>query len=290
VSTIQDTIVANARAIEAAGTGYSQPKRWSFLDKARRAIAGRKNADCSSFTGGALFLSGLLTQADISGTFYTGNMAGILVKRGFTRIPFKSKSQLRKGDVLLSTRGHVEIVVDDNGRLISANKDERGGITGAKDGDQTGVEVYEKPFFSYSKGWTDILRYPSAPAPTTSNKTIEQLVAETLAGKHGNGDARKKSLGANYAAVQAEINRRSNKSAPAPTASLSKGSKGSRVGTLQRGLNKVFPAYSKLVVDNDFGPATEKVVREFQRRSGLVADGVVGPLTLAALAKHGIRP
>ena len=288
MSTIQDTIVANARAIEAAGTGYSQPKRWGFLDMVRRAIVGRKNADCSSFTGGALFLSGLLTQADISGTFYTGNMAGILVKRGFTRIPFKSKSQLRKGDVLLSTRGHVEIVVDDNGRLISANKDERGGITGAKDGDQTGVEVYEKPFFSYSKGWTDILRYPSAPTP--SNKTIEQLVAETLAGKHGNGDARKKSLGANYAAVQAEINRRSNKPAPAQAASLSKGSKGDRVRTLQRGLNKVFPAYSKLAVDGDFGSATDRVVREFQRRSGLVVDGVVGPATLAALAKHGIHP
>lgn len=39
-------------------------------------------------------------------------------------------------------------------------------------------------------------------------KTIGQLASEVLAGKHGNGDARKKSLGSNYAAVQKEVNRR----------------------------------------------------------------------------------
>lgn len=48
----------------------------------------------------------------------------------------------------------------------------------------------------------------TAPKPPAkpAGKTIDQLVAETLAGKHGNGDARKKSLGANYNAVQAKIN------------------------------------------------------------------------------------
>nr|WP_257713925.1 hypothetical protein [Nosocomiicoccus ampullae] len=46
-------------------------------------------------------------------------------------------------------------------------------------------------------------------------KTIAQLADEVLAGKHGNGDARKRSLGSNYAKVQAEINRRFGvKSAP----------------------------------------------------------------------------
>lgn len=45
--------------------------------------------------------------------------------------------------------------------------------------------------------------------PTTSGKTVNQLVDEVNAGKHGNGDARIKSLGKMYAAVQAEINRRS---------------------------------------------------------------------------------
>lgn len=37
-------------------------------------------------------------------------------------------------------------------------------------------------------------------------KTVEELVKEVLAGKHGNGDARKKSLGDMYNVVQAKIN------------------------------------------------------------------------------------
>ena len=49
----------------------------------------------------------------------------------------------------------------------------------------------------------------------SKSKTISQLADEVLAGKHGNGDARKRSLGSNYAKVQAEINRRFGvKSAP----------------------------------------------------------------------------
>lgn len=58
---------------------------------------------------------------------------------------------------------------------------------------------------------------------------------------------------------------------------------------LQQGLNNSFPGYSSLEVDGDYGPETEKVVRIFQSRTpGLVADGIVGPATKAALAKHGI--
>lgn len=44
--------------------------------------------------------------------------------------------------------------------------------------------------------------------PSTKNKTLAQLVEETLRGDHGDGAARKKSLGSNYDKVQAEINKR----------------------------------------------------------------------------------
>lgn len=69
---------------------------------------------------------------------------------------------------------------------------------------------------------------------------------------------------------------------------LRSGAKGSDVKALQTALNKVFPSYSKLVADGIFGANTANVVKEFQRRSGLSADGIVGPKTRAELAKHGV--
>ena len=45
------------------------------------------------------------------------------------------------------------------------------------------------------------------PTAAATSKTVTQLANEVIAGKHGNGDARKKSLGSQYAAVQAEVNR-----------------------------------------------------------------------------------
>ena len=44
-------------------------------------------------------------------------------------------------------------------------------------------------------------------------------------------------------------------------------------------MNRVFARYSHLDVDGIFGPATEAVIREAQRRAGIAVDGVVGPDT-----------
>ncbi len=279
-----------ARRIEAAGTGYDQSERWSFLNIAARTINNNREADCSSFCGGVAYLGGYLQAGDIgpSVTFYTGNFAAVLQKRGFSVLTYTKLTDLRPGDFVLSTRGHVEFVYSD-GRFVSANIDENGRASGGRAGDQTGGEVYFKNPYNYSKGWTHIVRPPAdASAGSTSSKTDAELAAEVLAGKHGNGEARKRSLGSRYDAVQAIVNGKTGSSSSSGSAILENGSSGSEVRRLQTGLNKVFPAYSNLVVDGEFGAETERVVKEYQRRSGLTADGVVGPLTSAALVRSGV--
>jgi hypothetical protein len=76
---------------------------------------------------------------------------------------------------------------------------------------------------------------------------------------------------------------------PAGRPTIKLGSQGQPVTDLQATLVKVFPAYRKLTgnrllkVDGDFGPKTDIWVCEFQRRTGLTVDGVVGPKTWAKL-------
>ena len=51
-----------------------------------------------------------------------------------------------------------------------------------------------------------VYRLANQSTPSTSGKTIDTLVKETLAGKYGNGDQRKAALGNQYEAVMAVIN------------------------------------------------------------------------------------
>lgn len=136
--------------------------------------------------------------------------------------------------------------------------------------------------------------YTAAAATGGVTKSINTLATEVLAGKHGNGDTRKKSLGSQYAAVQTEVTKRLTGQAPAKppakpapskpaTTRLQIGDKGPKVGQVQARLNRDYPAYSKLVVDDIYGSKTVAVVKEFQRRAGLTVDGIAGPATLGKL-------
>lgn len=58
---------------------------------------------------------------------------------------------------------------------------------------------------------------------------------------------------------------------------MKRGSRGTRVGTVQEFLNLYNGTDS--TVDNDYGPTTENQVRAFQRSEGLTADGQTGPNT-----------
>jgi hypothetical protein len=83
---------------------------------------------------------------------------------------------------------------------------------------------------------------------------------------------------------------------PAPSTALPtlrKGSNNATVKKLQAELLRVFfyaaPIRAGGGPITKFGPATERVVREFQKRAKVTVDGVVGPQTWAALARNGVR-
>lgn len=61
---------------------------------------------------------------------------------------------------------------------------------------------------------------------------------------------------------------------------LTRGSTGRGVRAVQWALTR---AGVPTTIDGDFGPLTERAVREFQAANGLFVDGVVGPVTWAAL-------
>ena len=47
----------------------------------------------------------------------------------------------------------------------------------------------------------------------------------------------------------------------------------------------LFPILGSCGIDGDFGTATQKAVKDFQKANKLVVDGVVGAMTWAALKK-----
>jgi GH25 family lysozyme M1 (1,4-beta-N-acetylmuramidase) len=68
-----------------------------------------------------------------------------------------------------------------------------------------------------------------------------------------------------------------------PQVVLRKGSKGNGVKWIQ---DKLVKAGYKLTIDGDFGSKTESAVKLFQKKNGLVADGIVGPKTISALNNY----
>jgi len=69
---------------------------------------------------------------------------------------------------------------------------------------------------------------------------------------------------------------------------ISPGATGGAVRRLQRALRRT-PNLG-IAVDGVFGPVTETAVKEFQQGAGLVADGIVGLLTWAALPNGAPMP
>lgn len=143
-----ETFIETAKRIcKDDSIGYSQINRWLNPD-----------VDCSSFVYICAKEAGYTTRW---GSGYTGTMLSDFTAAGFEKIPYYSVGLkgLLPGDILLNTTYHTEIYIGD-GYFAGANKDENGGSKGLQGGDQTGVEVYIKKAYEYSKGWEWVLRPP----------------------------------------------------------------------------------------------------------------------------------
>ncbi|HEM3634875.1 TPA: glucosaminidase domain-containing protein [Streptococcus suis] len=156
---------------------------------------GPDSYDCSSAVYFALMAGGAISVGWAVNTEY---MHDWLIRNGYVLVAENKPFNAQRHDVcILGKRGyssgaggHVVIFVD-NVNVIHCNY-ARNGIT---------IDNYNK----VHHGMYYYL-YRPANQPSTSNKSLDQLVKETLAGKYGNGDTRKAALGNQYEAVMAVIN------------------------------------------------------------------------------------
>ncbi|HEM6250848.1 TPA: glucosaminidase domain-containing protein [Streptococcus suis] len=156
---------------------------------------GPNSYDCSSAVYYALMAGGAISAGWAVNTEY---MHDWLIRNGYVLVAENKPFNAQRHDVcILGKRGyssgaggHVVIFVD-NANVIHCNY-ARNGIT---------IDNYNQ----VHRGMYYYL-YRPANQPSISNKSLDQLVKETLAGVHGNGDARKASLGNQYEPVMAVIN------------------------------------------------------------------------------------
>lgn len=201
--------------------------------------------DCSSLVLYCYSSAG----ANTNGATYTGNMETCLVRAGFQSI--SPGAVLKAGDILLNHLHHTAIYIGD-GKIVEAFGDELGGIgSGAQTGDQTGKEIWIRPYYQYSAGWDCILRLP-----------------DTAPGSSGSAPA---------ASVQKPLDQFGVCRIPI----ISRGDVSPATCAAQAALN--YHGYGWIQPDGVFGPQTETAVISFQKNNALDPDGVIGPSTWAKL-------
>lgn len=131
-------------------------------------------------------------------------------------------------------------------------------------------------------GLLGMLRHKSVTASGVIGTSIAQLADEVLAGKHGNGDDRIRSLGVNYDAVQLEIDRRLGAAPVRPAVTI-----GELADRVLRGEFGDGDARRQRL-----GANYDAVQAEINRRSGVPAPGkTISQLADEVLAgKHGDGP
>lgn len=247
--------------------GYNQWTRWSFFQNGK--IIPNTAADCSSICGVIAKRGGY--NVDLSGTFYTGNFATKMKAAGFTVIRYTGLSQVRQGDFILAPGYHVEYAYTAK-RWYSARIDERGQIGGGKPGNQTGKETGFVNAYTYSKGWTYIVRPPASKPSPTPSPGKKGGYAETLRFQQ-----------------RANTYLRAGLVEDGDNGGVTKNWR-KWVGQAQRALNAFKSGNTpKLLVDEDPGPVTANYVGVVQERNRppLFYDKYLGPVMIRWMRSHG---
>ncbi|HFI0029478.1 TPA: peptidoglycan amidohydrolase family protein [Streptococcus suis] len=185
------------------GVNIETALRWMSDRKGRVTYSmdyrnGPNSFDCSSSVYYALMSAGAISAGWAVNTEY---MHDWLIKNNYQLIAENVDWDAKRGDVFIwgkrgqsaGAGGHTGIFIDSD-NIIHCNY-ARNGIT---------VDNYNQT--AAASGWMYCYVYRLANQTSTSGKSLETLVQETLAGKYGNGDTRKAALGNQYEAVMAIIN------------------------------------------------------------------------------------
>ncbi|MEI4338062.1 peptidoglycan amidohydrolase family protein [Streptococcus suis] len=185
------------------GVNIETALRWMSDRKGRVTYSmdyrnGPNSFDCSSSVYYALMSAGAISAGWVVNTEYEHDW---LIKNGYTLIAENTDWDAKRGDIFIWGRrgqsagagGHTGIFIDPD-NIIHCNY-ARNGIT---------VDNYNQT--AAASGWMYCYVYRLANQTSTSGKSLETLVQETLAGKYGNGGQRKAALGNQYEAVMAVIN------------------------------------------------------------------------------------
>ena len=164
---------------------------------------------------------------------------------------------------------------------------------GGQFGVYTGLSFYNsfiKPYASQLDCPFWIARYPSNERMKFSDNIQEDkkpvIIHDLFAWQYsskGNVDGINGNVDFSICYGTPETTQKPQESDYIPSVVIRKGSKGNDVKWVQERL--VMAGYI-IAIDGDFGTKTEKAVKSFQKKNGLVADGIVGPKTISVLKNY----